>query len=459
MLRNSVTHFFALFTALAISMISRADVPENFKDILADDIDLTSPQPAEKPIHWELKFRNVYFNKDRNQTDTDATRIDQWGQAAELNYFNGDLSEHLDLAASVYGAIKLHGGDENFSSDIFEKLPDGSLDTGYRKIGQLFARVKYNDANYLSAGAATLEYLTLETSGSRATPSSFVHQAIHLGHGNWQAYWMHTDRWSARHVSEYTHYTNNAGERIDNLQLIGARYHNEKLYLNSEFGESKDYLRRMHLSAGYRFTIDNGDQLDFRLTYLTASDAGNLYDSTFGERTAGTGLDGKKASVSVEYLSDDIDFGVMLARNGDDGFDHYWYRDDHGAMVHWNERQISEFVAANEKIFHAQFNQKGIDTLPGFQWGLSFTHGSDARASQDFRANPNNPDIEGTEWEVDLALRYDFTEAAVPGLHLVVIAGYYRNSINEYDIWNNKNLRSNANATDYRLYLDYVKAF
>ncbi|AFU97334.1 OprD family outer membrane porin [Simiduia agarivorans] len=459
MIRKTATLPCSLFAALTLSMASQADVPENFKDILDDSIDLESAQSATKPVHWELKLRNIYFNKDRDETGAGTTIIDQWGQAAELNYFNGSFSEHLDVGASIYGAIKLRGGDDNRSTDIFEKLPDGTMDTGYGKIGQLFARVKYNDANYLAAGASTLEYLTLESSGSRATPSSFLHQAIHFGQGHWQAYAMHTDRWSARHAGDYTRFTNNAGDQIDNLVLVGARYSNQQLYLNAETGESKDYLKRMHLSGGYRFAIDNGDHLELKVTYLTAVDAGHLYDSTFGERTAGTGLDGKKASISMEYQSDDIDFGVMLSRNGDDGFDHYWYSEDHGAMVHWNKRQISEFVAANEKVFHAQFNQKIIDSLPGLQWGLSFTHGSDARASQDFQSDPNNPNLEGTEWEVDLALRYDFSDAGMPGLNLTFISGYYRNNINEYDIWNNKNLRSNANATDHRVYLDYVLAF
>lgn len=457
--RNLFLLLCSLLTSGLLAFAARADVPENIKDILKDPVDLESEAARAQQQHWELKLRNVYFYKNRKKTDASPAGIDQWGQAAELNYFNGDLSEHLDVEASLYGALKLRGDDDNRSSDIFEKKSDGSLASGYGKVGQLFARIKYDEHNFLRLGASQLNYLGLESSGSRATPSTFVNQAIHLGGTHWQAYYARTDRWSARHLSEYSGFRNNSGETIDQIQILGASFDNDTTYIQFETGESKDYLQRSRLSGGYRFPLGQGSKIDLNLAYLTAKDAGDLYDSTFGERRAGTGLDGKKYSISAEYQSEDVRFGVMLGRNGDDGYDHYWYQGDHGTMKHWHERQVSEFVAANAKIFHAQYTQINSQRLPGFEWSLSFTHGRDAKASLDFQADPNNPNLSGSEWEVDLAVKYDFSEQGLSGLSVQFITGYYRNTINEFDIWNNENLRSNANETDNRLYIDYAIAF
>ena len=116
-----------------------------FADVQKAIVNLDSDHGHE----FSAKFRNDYFNKTRDSSAADSTLIDQWGQAVEINYINNQFSRHLELGASAYAAVKLHGGDDNRGSDIFEKESDGSLSSGYAKLGQLYAHIKYEELNYL----------------------------------------------------------------------------------------------------------------------------------------------------------------------------------------------------------------------------------------------------------------------------------------------------------------------
>ncbi|MDN3639426.1 OprD family outer membrane porin [Simiduia curdlanivorans] len=428
---------------------------------LADDLQGVDAllEPGRAPHQLNLKLRNLYFNKRRDSSSKDSSLINQWGQAAEINYANKQLASFLEVGASAYAALKLYGPDDNRSSDIFEQQADGSLADGYAKIGQLYGKLKFNEHNYLSLGAQVLDYNLLESSASRATPSTFLHRAVHLGKGGWSGHYLYTDRWSPRYANNYEKFTNNAGDTISNIQIAGISYANDQLYFIGEVGRADAYLERQSINTGYRFKVNSKTKLNVNLRYHAAQDAGALYDSTFGGRRAGTGLDGRKVSLLAEYEGEKFHIGTMLARNGKDGFDGYWYSKDHGTLRDWSQRQVSEFVAADERIFHIQTRYDMNDTLPGFQWALTYTRGTGARASKDYESNPDNDAVEGSEWEVNLVLEYDFVHQGVKGLTFRYIGAYYQNTIDTVDIWNNSIARSNDDDSDNRFYLDYTIAF
>ena len=418
--------------------------------------------------HLQLNFRNQYVN--RHYQHRNASRLipptgwRQWAQGLSIDYMSGYAYGIFGIDASLYGGIKLDGNNPQNAHDELLHTEKGNsrYSNFYSRIGRLNAKVRLGDAQNNAVfryGMIGVKTALLADSDSRLFESSYrgaSADAVFDELNGLRLYGFYLDRIGFRTGNSYDRFQSSRdGQTIDNIQIYGAGYTindiggaDDYLYLNGEYGVSKDYVKQYFGQASYHFAIGEDKSLLTNLQYRQGKKAGKLWN------THADGFDKEANHINANIMSVINGFEMALsysytnAKNNKtaEGTDSHQFKpllaaNDYGKGTYWTSRQISNFNYDKESAYQAMV-------------GYDFTHcgiaGLGAKLTHTYGTGINKAVGLENEQETDLNLSYSFQQAELKGLSLQLEhAWYVSRNITGSTVTAGKRLR------DLRVYANY----
>lgn len=125
---------------------------------------LQGAPPFFRDMKLDLNLRTYFFNGET----FDGARPEAWAGGAALSYRSGWLFDRLSVGAVLYTSQPLHAPDGHDGTGLLK-----SGQHGYTVLGQLYARVKVFDEQYLKLYRTTYDTPYLSHDDSRMTPKTF----------------------------------------------------------------------------------------------------------------------------------------------------------------------------------------------------------------------------------------------------------------------------------------------
>ena len=386
---------------------------------------------------FDIKLRNVYFDKDYENSADDWK---QWAQGIEANFKSGYIGDVIGFDASYYGALKLdHAG-----ADTGGQLLGGDQgDHGYSKLGQAYLKAKLGDDNlgfYGQAGLMTMGKGLISSSGSRTTPSSFrgAHGEVNIN--DFAVYSSYVDQISQRASNGYDKLVNHAGKEIDNAYQFGGTYNANNVSAELVYLESKDYQKQYLADLGYTLPLNDDMSLFIGGIYQEAKKGGDLWDGSFDDKAKHYNLNTK---LSMGELALTLSYAKTKAEkaNGLGALEYWFAANEYGATPSLVSRQISDFMYNGEKVWQMDATYGFVDLgIPGLKTSLTYTKGS---GIEDNSAS----NVADSESETDLAVSYAFQQASLKGLSVKLQHGWHTAKYKD---------ASNEDTKDLRFYVDYT---
>ncbi len=147
-MKKNVVFNLSLFSA-AISTIAVTNVPS-----MADETTDYGTMDAH--------FRTVYFNRDKDDDNSDSVA---GSQALMLKYKSAYLGDMLGIDASGYGNLKLYGPDGKGGTGVLYDEESGSQ-SSYYKLGEINLKAKFDDTADARIGRMVIDTPLLNDSDS-----------------------------------------------------------------------------------------------------------------------------------------------------------------------------------------------------------------------------------------------------------------------------------------------------
>lgn len=418
--------------------------PEREREISLQPIFAALDNGFVENSHLYLNLKNQYVN--RHYKHAYASNLNtpsgwkQWAQGISLDYVSGYGFGIFGLDASLYGGIKLDGSHpQNAPDELLRTEKDGSrYSKTYARIGRFNAKFRLGDSQnnaVLRYGLIGVDTALLADSDSRLLESSYRGgsvDAVFEELNNLRLYGFYLDRIGFRTGNSYDRLlSSQPGKTIDNIQIYGAGYTFDDLggpydylYLNGEYGVSKNYTRQYFSQASYHLAFDETHSLLANLQYRQGEKAGNLWNG---------GLDGfdKKAQHfnanvmgTLNSLKLALSYSQTRAKNDKSdgaGVNSYQFKsqltaNDYGKAAYWTSRQISNFNYDKESAYQAMVGYDFTD------YGLA---GLDARLTHTYGTGMNKATGLENEQETDLNISYAFQQQELKGLSLQLEHAWY----------------------------------
>lgn len=216
----------------------------------------------------QLSTINMWkYLKTENRFDKEEQRYrkqvaNAWGQNFQADFKSGYLGGILGFDVSYYGGIKL-GASKDFASRAILYNDDGDA-KGYNKIGQRFAKVKFDLDPVLINGKAgwfTLKNTGIFTNSQRLSLNSYNGYATNTAMGDWSLDLLFLDGKIMRRDSpniDRMYFSDGNGVRhnIDHVLTGGINYNSKPLKVFYFYGQADDVFRQHGLEAKYKLTSD-----------------------------------------------------------------------------------------------------------------------------------------------------------------------------------------------------------
>ncbi|MBP6123229.1 MULTISPECIES: OprD family outer membrane porin [Providencia] len=244
----------------------------------------------------ELSTRNMWkYLKTENRFDKEEQRYrkqvaNAWGQNFQADFKSGYFADIIGFDASYYGGIKL-GASKDFASRAILWNDDGHA-KGYNKIGQRYAKVKFDLDPVLINGKAgwfTLKNTGIFSNSQRLSLNSYSGYYTNTAMGDWSLDLLYLDSKVMRRDSPnidrmYFSDGNGVRQNVDHVITGGINYNSKPLKVFYFYGQADDLFRQQGLEAKYKLTSD---------VTLGTQIYGHEYGSD-GKRTLADGAKGKR---------------------------------------------------------------------------------------------------------------------------------------------------------------------
>jgi hypothetical protein len=195
----------------------------------------------------DLKLRTFFFNRDKDQDKADSVAT---AQAVRLDYVSPYVGGLIGVDGSLFFSIKLDGQNGEGRTFLLRDKANGDQ-RSYRKLGQMYVKVKLPGETVLKVGRMELDKPLLEEDDSRATPSST--QAIYLETVAFGTtfYAIVSDKASGKTEGKFFSYKASDGENF-NITVIGADHKFDNgLKARVSYGYADDIMQQGYLGLSY----------------------------------------------------------------------------------------------------------------------------------------------------------------------------------------------------------------
>ena len=170
------------------------------------------------------EFRSFYFNRDKDQDNPDSIALTQ---ALMLRYKSPYVSDIVNINASLFGNLKLHGETGQGGTGLLRDNEDGSQ-SSYGKLSEIFASFKLPSDGLFDIGRLQLYTPLLNDSDNRATPSTTQAGILSIETRGPDFYLLASDRGSAKTESDFDKYTDANGNHF-NIYVAGIDHKFNKI--------------------------------------------------------------------------------------------------------------------------------------------------------------------------------------------------------------------------------------
>jgi len=323
-----------------------------------------------------VDLRTFYFNRDFSEGTNESREA--LTQALRVDYV-GQATDSLTLGASLFANVKLaDDGDSHLTG-----LLDSDDNSGYAKLGQIFADYKFTDTLSVKAGRWVVDTPLLNDSDARATPSST--QAIKLTntYENGQVYVLYSDRASAKTDSSFTKYRDGNGDSYGIALIGGDIALGNGLTLAAAHGHADGYAKQTYLSADMQVN----DQVAVGLIHYIGDGEGtnSAFDANMTNLYGSYTMGNLKLSAGYQTVS------------GDSSYDYTWGGDDDNGLMTTNSVQIMDFNNQDEDSWQLRADYT-VAAVPGLSVMARHTDG-------EYTSGGNEVDEAETNFEMAYAVQ------------------------------------------------------
>ncbi len=413
----------------------------------------TIAAPSTEPTAHQLtlQVRSVHFDRD---FETDALDLRQSALGIQLNASSAAWKNIVSVGASAYQIQKLSASGLR-RSDLFHVDNHGDYETSSSQLGQAYLNLHFGQSLSARLGRQTLDTLFLDSSGSRAVPSSFQGVSVSAKVAEVALYGVWVDRWSPRHDDSFVPFftdrvvTGQAGNAaIDYISIIGAEYQHGDFSARLEQVSSHDYLTKQALMLRYHF----GPQLS-RWTlaggYLNSRDDGELFvdGAERGEVDAGT--DSNHSNVyfaTLDWAAEQLSLGMAMTLVRDDVWIEDLYSGDHGTTpLPTRAPSGQDLTGKNANVWQVRASYDWSQVVTGLSTLLLYTHANGAENTYDKALGSAD------EWYT--AMDVTWAVPAVKGLRFRWLCVDYHSDEN------GRVAEVKEDTLENRLYLDFAYQF
>ena len=306
---------------------------------------------------FDVTLKNVWMINTNNQL-SEAGIGDQkaWAQGALLDYQSGWYRDAIGIDASWYSVVKLYANKDFAGRDLLRD--NNGHAEGFNKIGQLYAKLKWEDEHAyarLYAGWKQLyKFGTLSVTRSRAAPSSWQGVSLESGLGDLSARAAWVTRFSERDEPEKRRfYTLKTNKPIDHIVTGDISWSPDKNTRVSWLaGESDNYLFRQGIEAQFALPLAEKESLLLRSAWY--------YNRGLAEWEGARGFTHSAqhifALVGYQYYA--MESGVAWSKTKaplDNGLGHfYWHmgKNTRGAFNSPADGEGNDYVNDNEQMIY-----------------------------------------------------------------------------------------------------------
>jgi hypothetical protein len=126
--------------------------------------ELKDAPPFFRDTKLDLNVRTYYLYRDK----FDDTIIEAWALGGSLSYRSGWFLDHFGIGATLYTSQPLHAPDDRDGTLLLEPVQEG-----YTQLGQLYARVKIMDENFINLFRYEYNTPYINKNDNRMTPNTF----------------------------------------------------------------------------------------------------------------------------------------------------------------------------------------------------------------------------------------------------------------------------------------------
>lgn len=435
---------------------------------------LANAAPEEHRL--ELVGRAIYWNEEslaypsstvRNPKQSD---FEQSAIGLQLNYQSPYWAGIIGVDASAYGVVRL--GDSGVpTTNLLEVGHNGQLQDSYLTMGIAAIKLKYENYAEARIGRQLQNSLLLKSTNTRALPDTYSGMsALMKPMTGLSVYGAIYDQWRPRSSANFEKFrteTTAAGvaNGIDYVGIIGASYIDGPVTVTAEYLNSKSYLSKFGLVAGYTIPIDK-NSLKLSSGLFTSRDAGSLFVCGAEKEIDCTGTkrienDGLGIYLDAELKLNNFTFGGAVAK-----FDGFWIEDnfavngtktgsltqDHGSNPFPTSASLGPDLTNNGETvtsFRLAYDWKNL--ISGLKSGFKYAHGSGAKSSN--LANS----AKGRENYREIDIKYSMPFAKNLALRYVYLN--YDSSISGFTTTATIKGLPRQDWEQHRFYLDYVYQF
>lgn len=330
---------------------------------------------------FTVTLKNVWMLSTNDQQEQAGIgEQNAWAQGALLDYQSGWYQETVGVDASWYSVAKLYANDDFAGRDLLRDK-NGHAE-GFNKIGQLYAKVKWEEGDAyarLFAGWQQLyKFGVLNVTRSRAAPSTWQGIRAETGWGTLSARGAWVTRFSERDEPEKRgFYTLKSNKPIDYI-VTGEISWSPTKYSRVTWvaGESHHYLLRQGLET--QFTVPLGKKENILLRSAWYYNRG--LDEWEGAR--GFTHDAQHFFALLGYQYQQIESGIAWSKtnahleNGLGNF--YWHmgKNTRGAFNSPADGEGNDYVNDGEQMLYLYGKYR---LSPEFTFGVYGNYGYGAR--------------------------------------------------------------------------------
>ncbi|SMR69158.1 OprD family outer membrane porin [Marinobacterium sediminicola] len=340
-----------------------------------------------------INLRTLYFNRDIHGDENQIAA----SQAVRVDYVSPFYNNLIGFDASVFGALKLDGRDNDQGSRVLKN--DGNDTDSYAKLGQAYLKLKLGENSELRAGRMVLGTPLLQDDDARSTPSSTQAITLDTNIAGADLYAIYSDRAVDVNGTKFNEYKDVNGDDYD-LYVIGGGYtFANGLSVHAAHGVA-DEFQQTYLNASYPVALANGDSILIDAYYYDGSDDGTLYGDNYESN-----LFNLAGSYNTGNLSLTLSYQNI---GGDDDYNYGWGGEDSNVLMTWNSVQYLDFNWADEQSLQVRADYN-VAAVPGLSLMARHTEGWDIDSGAE-------TDLE--ERETNLEAKYVFQGGTFEGLSL-----------------------------------------
>jgi hypothetical protein len=365
-------------TPMELTFQEKAEIPRFFpwlKEQLKDT-------PAFfRDTKLNLNLRSFYFYRDK----FDDSKSEAWALGGALSYESGYFLDHFKVGSVFYASERLYGPDDRDGTLL---LMEGQH--GYEVVGQLYARVKVIENNFINLYRYEYNTPYINKNDNRMTPNTFEGYTFNGAYGGkdgalgFRYGGGYITKIKERNADQFKSMSQDAGADVKRGVAVGG---GNVSYKGFQFGAidyySNDIINIFYTEGSYKLHVTDRLGLLFSAQWTDQRSTGDDLLKGFSFSSNQLGL---KADIS--YGGALLTFGYTHTNSGED-MQNPW-----SGYPGYTSVQVQDFNRAGEEAFMVKasydFTRLGLEGVTAY---ALFVHGWDRVASV---ANENefNADIQ-----------------------------------------------------------------